>query len=281
MVILGTSLGCGLLMVRRALRPIPVFDRLERYGLVSGRRRRSAWDWAVSEIQLRSRIAPADLEIVHSSASAIAAERLVCGLGAGALPLVVWLTTRLGAVDIADSALFFSVVPMSVIGFQFPVSRVRRRARFERRRFRTSLSAYLDLVSIMLAGGSGIESALHTAADIGDGPTFDSIAEALQLARTSRRSPWDTLGEVGTRFGIDELEELSATVRLGGEQGARMTASLVAKASALRSRELADVEARANESTERMGLPMVLLFLGFLVLLGYPAMHLITSGFGG
>jgi hypothetical protein len=29
-----------------------------------------------------------------------------------------------------------------------------------------------------------------------------------------------------------------------------------------------------------MGLPMVMLFLGFLVLLGYPAMHMIGAGFG-
>jgi hypothetical protein len=29
-----------------------------------------------------------------------------------------------------------------------------------------------------------------------------------------------------------------------------------------------------------MGLPMVLMFVAFLVLLGYPAMHLISQGFG-
>jgi hypothetical protein len=29
-----------------------------------------------------------------------------------------------------------------------------------------------------------------------------------------------------------------------------------------------------------MGLPMVLLFMGFLVLLGYPAMQMISAGFG-
>jgi hypothetical protein len=76
-----------------------------------------------------------------------------------------------------------------------------------------------------------------------------------------------------------ELPELAATVRLGGEQGARMTASLVAKASSMRSKQLAEVEAQANAATEKMGLPMVMLFIGFLILLGYPAMHLINAGF--
>jgi hypothetical protein len=59
-----------------------------------------------------------------------------------------------------------------------------------------------------------------------------------------------------------------------------MTASLVAKASSMRAKQMADVEARANSATERMGLPMVLLFLAFLVLLGYPAMQMIGAGFG-
>ena len=84
----------------------------------------------------------------------------------------------------------------------------------------------------------------------------------------------------GERIGIDELPELAATVKLGGEQGARMTASLVAKASSMREKQLAEVEADANAATERMGLPMVLLFMGFLVLLGYPAMQMISAGFG-
>jgi hypothetical protein len=60
-----------------------------------------------------------------------------------------------------------------------------------------------------------------------------------------------------------------------------MTASLVAKAESMRAKQMAEVEARANSATERMGLPMVVLFLGFLVLLGYPAMHMISAGFGG
>ena len=48
----------------------------------------------------------------------------------------------------------------------------------------------------------------------------------------------------------------------------------------MRAKQLAEVEADANAATERMGLPMVLLFMGFLVLLGYPAMQMISAGFG-
>jgi Flp pilus assembly protein TadB len=132
----------------------------------------------------------------------------------------------------------------------------------------------------MLAGGAGIETALVSASRVGDGETFIRIADALDVARSRRQSLWEVLAIEGERLGIEELPELAATIRLGGEQGARMTASLVAKASSMRSKQLAEIEAQANSATERMGLPMVLLFLGFLVLLGYPALQMINSGFG-
>jgi hypothetical protein len=39
----------------------------------------------------------------------------------------------------------------------------------------------------------------------------------------------------------------------------------------LRGRNLARIEHEAEERTEHMGLPIVLLFLGFILLVGYPA----------
>lgn len=280
-LILGATLGGGLVVLRRSLRPVPLVDRLVKYGVVSHRRSNSVWHNAVTTIRIRANIDETDLAVCGSTAESIAARRLLFGLAGVGTPLGVWIMTSLGGVDIPVHMVTVLALVLGFVGFQYPANQIRRMAHQHRRRFRTSLSAYLDLVSIMLAGGSGIETALHSAADVGDGPTFSAISEALDVARATRRSPWDTLADLGTRFGVGELPELAATVRLGGEQGARMTASLIAKASAMRSRELADVEARANEATERMGLPMVLLFIGFLVLLGYPAMHLITSGFDG
>ena len=148
-----------------------------------------------------------------------------------------------------------------------------------RRAMRSSLSGYLDVVAIMLAGGAGIETALTAASRVGNGPMFDLMNRILVAARSTRRSPWDVMAEEGRRIGLRELPELAANVKLGGEQGARMTASLVAKAESLRAGQMAEIEAAANSSTERMGLPMVLMFISFLVLLGYPAMHLISRGF--
>jgi tight adherence protein C len=281
MVVLGAALSGGLIVVRHSLRPVPMVERLVKYGVNAASSRTSLWTRAIQEIRRRSRIDATDVAIVETTQESIAANRLVLGLAGAGVPLGMWVITSLGGSGIPVPGVVLLGVVFTCAGFQFPAAQVRNHARIARRRFRTSLSAYLDLVSIMLAGGAGIETALHSAARIGDGSTFDAISDALEVARATRRSPWDTLADIGSRVGVAELPELAATVRLGGEQGARMTASLVAKASGMRLRELADVEARANEATERMGIPMVLLFIGFLVLLGYPAMHLITSGFEG
>jgi Flp pilus assembly protein TadB len=231
-------------------------------------------------IEQRFAVSSTDLAVCRSSAAKITTERLICAAISAAIPLLMIVVTTTAGTPLPLPLLLITSLALSVVGFMLPALQLRTRAKAKRREFRTSLSAYFDLVSIMLAGGAGIESALVAASRVGDGPTFHLIADSLDVARASRRSPWEILAIEGERIGIDELPELAATIKLGGEQGARMTASLVAKASSMRAKQLAEIEADANAATERMGLPMVLLFMGFLILLGYPAMQMISAGFG-
>ena len=263
---LAVGAGLGLLLVRRALRRWTREVSLQRL---------------VRWMMRASRLAPTDLDLTGRSLQAVTLERLLVALAGFVLPIVMFAVTSIGGVPLPGRLVLGSIVLGSVAGYQVPALQLRTRAALARRRFRTSLSAYLDLVSIMLAGGAGIETALFAAARIGDGPAFRRIGAALEMSRTSRDSPWDALAALGRDIAVSDLPELAATVRLGGEQGARMTASLIAKASSLRAKQLAEVEAEANAATEKMGLPMVMLFLGFLILLGFPAMHLINAGFDG
>lgn len=244
------------------------------------------WSWrihrerAVSLALLRCRVDARNVAVCDVDPRALAAERVLLGTAGFLLPTAVSVLTSLAGTPIPVVPCLVASLAVTLVGFQFPVWQLRDRARSSRRDFRASLSAYLDLVSILLAGGAGIETALVAAARVGDGPSFTAVARCLDVARTARRSPWDVLAEHGERIGVEELPQLASTIRLGGEQGARMTASLVAKAESMRAKQMAEVEAQANAATERMGIPMVLLFLGFLLLLGYPAMHMIGAGFG-
>ncbi|NDH47301.1 MAG: hypothetical protein EBX99_05540 [Acidimicrobiia bacterium] len=245
------------------------------------------WSWrthrerAVAITMTRFRADPTNLAACDRDERSVAAERLLYAVVATCAPLVIFLITSTAGTPVPLGVCLVMGVVGSVVGFQLPVWQLRDRAKATRTDFRVSLSAYLDLVSVLLSGGAGIETALVAASRVGAGASFEAIARCLEVSRASRRSPWDVLAEHGARIGVDELPELAATIKLGGEQGARMTASLVAKAESMRAKQLADIEARANAATERMGLPMVVLFLGFLVLLGYPAMQMISAGFGG
>ena len=279
MILWGLFTGIGCVLVRKSLRRPVLATVLPKYGYGTSAAN-SRYETFRHIIEQRFAVSSADLAVCRSSAAKITTERLICATICAAIPLVMFVVTSVGGAPLPLSLLLIASVSLLVMGFMLPVFQLRTRAKAKRREFRTSLSAYLDLVSIMLAGGAGIESALVAASRVGDGPTFHLIADSLDVARASRRSPWEILAIEGERIGIDELPELAATIKLGGEQGARMTASLVAKASSMRAKQLAEIEADANAATERMGLPMVLLFMGFLILLGYPAMQMISAGFG-
>lgn len=140
-----------------------------------------------------------------------------------------------------------------------------------RREFRHALSGYLELVTILMAGGAGVETAMFDAAAVGRGPAFRHLRAALTAAQARREPPWRPLGQLGARLGVNELEELEASMTLAGG-GAHVRDSLTAKASGIRMKDLGQLESEAQARSETMVLPVMLMFTGFLVLIGYPAL---------
>ena len=183
--------------------------------------------------------------------------------GAGRLPAAVWAG---GAVLLA------------VAGFLAPDAGVAGEAAQRRRDARHALSAFLDLTVIGLAGGAGVEQALAQAAGTGDTPTIAALRRALEEAVVRREPLWASLDRLGRTLGVGELRELAASLSLAGTEGAKIRASLAAKAAALRVRLLADIETQAQSATERMSLPLVVMFAGFLVFIAYPALAQVITG---
>jgi tight adherence protein C len=134
-----------------------------------------------------------------------------------------------------------------------------------------SFSCWLELVALAQAGGMGIESALQAASRVANDPAFTRIAQSLDVARHSAGTPWDELARLSGLLGIDELGELAASLGLAGLEGARIRTSLQAKSASLRRREMAEALSRANSTTERLFLPSIVLMLGFMLFLLYPA----------
>lgn len=156
---------------------------------------------------------------------------------------------------------------------------VHRQAESIRRQLELATAVFLDLVNVLLAGGAGIETSIIAAANAGDGPGFSIIRLAVMKAQSARQSYWDSLAEIGQITDVPTLIEVAHTVQLAGEQGARIRTSLSSKAVALRKRNLARVEHDEEQRTEKIGLPLVVLFLGFLILVGYPAFTQTVTSF--
>ncbi len=130
---------------------------------------------------------------------------------------------------------------------------------------------YVDIVGISLAGGAGVEEALMVAAGAGSGPQFEELDATLRAAQTRRRKLWHALDDLGARADIVPLRELAAAVDLAAESGSRIRETLLAKANALRVRQLTEAEADAQRASETMGIAPALMAVAAVVLIGYPA----------
>jgi tight adherence protein C len=165
-----------------------------------------------------------------------------------------------------------AAVLLGAAGFALSRLTVASEASERREGFVAELAAYLDMVAQLLGGGAGVEDALWRAARHARSPGIEQIRDALQAARTSRRSEWHALGSLATRTRVAELGELVTAVQLAGNSGAKVSASLIAKAKSLRDRNASSQLAAAQRSSERMGGPLIGMLLAFLVLVIAPAL---------
>jgi hypothetical protein len=163
------------------------------------------------------------------------------------------------------------IIGVPLVAWMMTIAQLKTMATKLQRDMDLSVAVFLDLINVLLAGGAGVETAMIAAAGAGDGWGFEQLRTAMARAQSSRRSYWDALRETGEAFGIESLEEVANSVQLAGEHGARIRQSLSSKAASLRIRNLARIEHEAEQRTERMGIPVVLLFIGFILLVGYPA----------
>ena len=144
--------------------------------------------------------------------------------------------------------------------------------------FRRSLSIYLDLVAMALDAGRGHAEALPAAAHVGTGWTFAYLQDAIDGARFSGISAWESLGALGRRLGLPELVDLDASLRLANEDGAKIKATLIARAGTLRAARVADAEAEANPATESMKFTLIVMVFAFLGYELYPSIVRLLAG---
>jgi Flp pilus assembly protein TadB len=227
--------------------------------------------------RLTERLEP-DLQVTDTSPAEHLAECAALGLCGLLWAPVTTAMLRLAGLDLGFVLPLWVSAVLAPIGAFYPSLALRARAADRRRSFRHALSGFLDVVSVSLAGGRGVDTALRDGANAGDGWPFEAIRGALLEAQLLGETPWSGLARLGTELAIPELGELAASAALAGSEGARVRTSLAAKARSLRLRGLSDVESSAQSASELMSVPVVVLMLGFVVFLGYPAMVRVLQG---
>lgn len=219
-----------------------------------------------------------DLAVIGRSTSTHLAEKAALTVAGLLLPVLLTVVLTVAGLRFGFEFPIICGLLLAAVGFVLPDLQARSEAAKLRVGFRHALSAYLDLVWITLAGGAGVDSALGDSVNIGRGWAFEQIHRALDTARLTRTTPWATLRRLGEELDVTELAELAASVSLAGTEGAKVRTSLAAKAQALRTRQITEAEGEAQAATERMSLPVMALFLGFLAFIAYPALTQVLNG---
>jgi Flp pilus assembly protein TadB len=287
-VLLGAFCGFGLFVFIRALVPsrqgaaarVARIDAMRARGQFGGMalrpdslRERVGWQIAqfYASRGWEQRSIRADLALLERSWQ----QFLVTKVGLGALgfligPILFGFTWLLGFHLTALVPLWLALA-FGGLFFVLPDLEVRRDAAAKREDFRRVVAAYLDLVSMNLAGGRGLPEALMSAAEVGDGWALRRLRDCLTDARLTGIPQWTALGNLGTDLGIKELTDLGAALNLVADDGAKVRASLSSRAETMRRREIAEMEGKAGARSQSMLVAQMLLCAGFLIFILYPA----------
>lgn len=213
-----------------------------------------------------------DLSLMGRSLEGHLATTVLTGLIGFMTPVVVSTILTVGGIS-------FGIPASAVLGFVLalvfaviPTLTLRSNAADRRRDFRHVVGSFLDLVAMNLAGGRGVPEALQAASSLSDGWGMVRIRDTLLTARLHGVTPWAALGELGDEVGVEELRDLAAALALVAEDGAKVRESLAARAASIRRRELAEIEGKAGQKSQSMLVAQLLLCVGFLIFLVYPAL---------
>lgn len=269
-VVLGALLAIGLLQLRWLLFPPPPdlvaeIDRWRR-GRDQANLRAGTPEpasplglltrWVAETLrayrpQFLDTLAP-DLAITGREPQAWLARVIALSVVFGCAPAVLMAARRVRGDDVTVAWGPVLGVLLAVAVVASSVKDLRGEATRRREEYTRALSIYLDLVAMSMEAGQGHAQALPAAAQIGTGRVFTEIRRTIELAPSKGISAWQALGQLGERYRLPDLVSLRSSIELAQDDGARVKASLIARAETMRSSRLAAAVERANNATQSM-----------------------------
>ncbi|MEZ0107905.1 tight adherence protein C [Catenulispora sp. EB89] len=220
-----------------------------------------------------------DLAVLNRSAEDLLAQQAATGAAGLILAPVADLWFDALGLHVPSVFLVLGAAAAAAVMFWTPVMSTAAAAKVARAETRAALAMFLELAGTSFAAGGGVEQSLHDAAAIGDGPTFTKLRAALAEARLARTPVPAVFARLAHELDSADLAQLAASLALTGSEGARIKDALAAKAQVLRASQLADVQAAAEAATERTGVPIGLMFLAFMIAIGFPSVMKVLAGF--
>lgn len=285
-MIVGGLFGLGMLLLLRGLVPprpdlAAAVGRWELARIQATRERGTPLTraervgrWTVDQLARRgldlATLRP-DLNIVGKTPEAWVARTMLSVIMALLLPALLGALATMLGLGVGYGTPIGAGVVLAVAAAIVEIAQLRSEARERRAELLQALATYLDMFSMCLAGGRGVPEAMTTSARIGRGWAFELIQDTITQARRSGVTPWQALIDLGDDVALHELVDLGSALLLVGDSGARVRASLAARAGTLRRRQLAEAAAKALKNDDSMRVSQLLMALGFMVLIGYPA----------
>lgn len=284
MVAAGALVGLGLTLVVLWFVPAQpdLADALNRIShqrpthqpvaATSGKERLGLWALRVLPSGLWVRTPTRALAVMRVPLARFYGEKLTfLGLGLVLPQLLGVLFTLLG-LGVPGTIPVLASVGLAAVMFFLPNYNAVDDARKARLEFARALGAYIDLVALERNNGTGVRQAMEAAATVGDSWVYRRLSEELTRSRWSGVPPWDALHTLADELGLPELDDFADIMRLSGEEGASIYATLRARSAAMRTAMLHDEIAQANAVGERMTIPGSLLGVIFMALLVAPSL---------
>ena len=281
-VLAGAMAGTGVFLILRRL--LPVYPDLAQSLVMLGPQTEASagppptfWEaigqWGLNKLPAALRPIPTqDLTLLKLTPAAFLARKIAYFLAGLLLPGVVSAGLLIAGFPLPWAIPALVTLVLAVACFLVPDLEVRARAARARAEFSRTLACFIDLVALERSCGSGTKQSLDTAATVGDSWVFLRLRECLDRSTWAGQTGWDGLRELGSELGVTDLCDVADIMRLSGAEGAGIYRILRAKARSLREGLLLSDMTRANESNEKMSLPVSVLGIVFLGILIGPAL---------
>ncbi len=205
----------------------------------------------------------------------LAAAKLVSATITAVVPLLLLLDKEFHLLSAGQA-----VIPAAIMGYLFPDLIIARRIALRKRKAERELPDCLDLLTISVEAGLGLDAALMRVMEKGKGvlaQEFAYLLRELQMGQ-SRKRAWRNLAE---RVGTEGVNNFTAAVIQAEQLGVGLTHVLRSQGNQVRMKHRQAVEEQAMKAPVKMLLPLVLFIFPtmFIVLLG-PALIQIVRVLG-